>query len=86
MDTDEGERPNPGRIPSTLATAEPIQDVDGSAAPWLAFAAIFGLLAGSVALTIFAGPITDYLQVMAEQLTTPALYSETVLRMQEGSR
>lgn len=85
-DTDEGERPAPGPIPTKLETDEPIQDVDDSAAPWLAYLATGGLLAGSVAITIFAGPLTGYLQETADQLTQPALYFESVLQNQEGTR
>ncbi|MDP0929786.1 monovalent cation/H+ antiporter subunit D [Paracoccus onubensis] len=85
-DTDEGERPVRGPIPTKLESDEPIQDVDDSAAPWLAFLAVGGLLAGSVAMTVFAGPLTGYLQHMAEQLTQPELYYDSVLRMQEGAR
>lgn len=85
-DTDEGERPVQGPIPTKLETDEPIQDVDDSAAPWLSFLSIGGLLAASVALTVFAGPISGYLQQMAEQLNQPELYYNSVLHMQEGSR
>ena len=85
-DTDEGEPPAPGPIPTKLETDEPIQDVDDSAAPWLSFMATGALLAGSVALTLFAGPVTRYLQDTAIQLNTPELYHESVLRRQEGSR
>ena len=85
-DTDEGERPRRGPIPTKLETDEPIQDVGDSASPALAFVATGTLLAGSVALTLFAGPITSYLQQTADQLTQPELYYESVLRQQEGSR
>ncbi len=85
-DTDEGQRPQPGPIPTKLETDEPIQDVDDSAAPWLSFTATGMLLAGAVALALFAGPLTRYLQDTADQLTNPQLYYESVLRQQEGSR
>lgn len=85
-DTDEDERPKPGPIPTKLETDEPIQDVDDSAAPWLAFMSVGGLLAGAVLLTFFAGPITGYLQDTADQLTNPQPYHESVLQQQEGSR
>ncbi|MDP5308230.1 monovalent cation/H+ antiporter subunit D [Paracoccus spongiarum] len=85
-DSDEGQRPVRGPIPTRLETDEPIQDVGDSAAPWLAFAAVGGLLAGTVALALFAGPLTGYLRQTAAQLTDPAPYLESVLRQQEGSR
>lgn len=85
-DTDEDERPKPGPIPTKLETDEPIQDVDDSAAPWLAYLSVGSLLAGSVVLTLLAGPITGYLQDTAAQLTNPQLYHESVLRQQEGAR
>ncbi|MBU3030046.1 monovalent cation/H+ antiporter subunit D [Paracoccus marinaquae] len=85
-DTDEGEAPKRGPIPTKLETDEPIQDVADSAAPWLAFLSTGTLLAGSVALTLFAGPLTRYLQGTADQLTSPQIYYESVLRQQEGSR
>ncbi|MFV0386783.1 monovalent cation/H+ antiporter subunit D [Paracoccus sp. (in: a-proteobacteria)] len=85
-DTDEGPRPDCGPIPIKLETDEPIQDVDDSVAPWLAYVATGGLLAGSVVLTLFAGPLTGYLQKTAEQLKQPELYYESVLIRQEGSR
>lgn len=44
------------------------------------------LLAGLVALTLFAGPLTGYMQDTADQLTNPQLYYDSVLRQQEGSR
>jgi multicomponent K+:H+ antiporter subunit D len=85
-DTDEGPRPRPGPIPTKLETDEPIQDVHDSAAPWLSFVSVGLLLAGLVAMTIFAGPLTGYLQETAQQLTNPQLYQDSVLRMQEGSK
>ena len=85
-DSDEGQRPAPGPIPTKLETDEPIQDVGDSAAPWLSFTATGALLAGMVVLTVFAGPLTDYLQRTADQLTNPTLYYESVLRQQEGAK
>ena len=85
-DSDEGQRPAPGPIPTKLETDEPIQDVGDSAAPWLSFIATGALLAGMVVLTVFAGPLTDYLQRTADQLTNPTLYYESVLRQQEGAK
>lgn len=85
-DTDEGPRPRSGPIPTKLETDEPIQDVGDSAAPWLALTAPGLLLAGLVAMTVFAGPLTAYLQATANQLTDPQSYYESVLRQQEGAR
>lgn len=85
-DTDEGEPPRSGPIPTRLETDEPVQDVADSAAPWLAFAAPGLLLAGTVAMALFAGPFSGYLQKTAQQLTDPQPYLDTVLRQQEGSR
>ncbi len=85
-DTDEDAPPTRGPIPTKLETDEPIQDVADSASPALAFLATGTLLAGSVALTLFAGQITAYLQKTTDQLTQPQLYYESVLRRQEGSR
>lgn len=85
-DSDEGEAPSRGPIPTKLETDEPIQDVKDSAAPWLSFVSVGALLAGLVALTLFAGPLTGYMQDTADQLTNPQLYYDSVLRQQEGSR
>lgn len=85
-DSDEGKRPRPGPIPTRLETDEPIQDAADSAAPWLAYLAPGLLLAGTVALAVFAGPTTAYLQQTAAQLGSPQLYDASVLRQQEGSR
>ena len=40
----------------------------------LALVATFALLAALVALTVFAGPVTDWLAVTAEALHEPADY------------
>jgi len=45
----------------------------------LPFVATFALIAGLVALTLFAGPMSSYAQATAEQLFTPTAYLETVL-------
>jgi multicomponent K+:H+ antiporter subunit D len=47
---------------------------EGPGAEPLAFAATFALLAGLVALTIFAGPVTDALATTAGTLATPEAY------------
>ncbi|MGR3759756.1 monovalent cation/H+ antiporter subunit D [Roseobacteraceae bacterium NS-SX3] len=49
------------------------------AAPALPFVASFGLVAGLVALTVFAGPAMRYAEATAAQLFAPAAYIETVL-------
>lgn len=66
-----------GRAGSTLfwkshATGEPA-DPHHSSEP-LAFAAIGGLLAGLVLLTIFAGPVKDWLDTTAQAIHAPAAY------------
>ena len=48
-------------------------------APALPFVAVGILLAASVSLTVFAGPVTIYLDTVAEQLYTPGNYVETVM-------
>lgn len=60
--------------------------MDDFAAPWLSFAALVALLAGTALLTIFAGPVTDYLQDTAAQLTQPAPYIDFILQNQEGTK
>jgi multicomponent K+:H+ antiporter subunit D len=85
-DTDEGPRPARGPIPMKLETDEPIQDVADSAAPWLSFLSIGLLLSGLIAMTVFAGPLTGYLQDTAQQLTSPQLYHDAVLGQQEGTK
>lgn len=37
-------------------------------------------------MTVFAGPLSEHLQQTADQLTRPALYYESVLQQQEGTR
>lgn len=48
-------------------------------APALPFVAVGMLLSASVLLTAFAGPVTLYLDTVAEQLYTPSEYIDTVL-------
>ncbi len=45
----------------------------------LSLVALCSLLAGSVVLTVFAGPLNTYLQATAEQIFTPAGYVDAVL-------
>ncbi|SDC38323.1 monovalent cation/H+ antiporter subunit D [Ruegeria marina] len=47
--------------------------------PGLAFCAVFGLVAGLVGLTLFAGPLMEYTASMAEQLYAPQHYIDAVL-------
>lgn len=47
--------------------------------PFLSFAAIFLLIAGLAALTVFSGPMLDYATSTAGQLFAPADYINTVL-------
>ena len=51
----------------------------GPRAPALPFVAVFALLAGLVALTVFAGPMTRYTAATAEALFAPSAYIETIL-------
>jgi len=46
----------------------------------LPFVAVFALLGGLVALTVFAGVVTDYTNATAEQLFDPSLYIDAVLK------
>ena len=67
-----------GRAGSTLfwkshATGEAAEEPHHSPEP-LAFAAIGGLLAGLVLLTVFAGPVKDWLDATAAALHAPAAY------------
>lgn len=47
--------------------------------PGLAFAAVFGLIGGIIALTIFAGPVLHFTQETAAQIFDRNAYIETVL-------
>ncbi len=55
------------------------------AAPALPFVAVGGLLAGLVALTVFAGPLHRWLELTAAQLYAPAGYIEAVLGAAGGT-
>ena len=77
---------------SHIREAEPERPVDDSQpppeepapnAPMLPFIACFGLLAGLVLLTVFAGPMMDYTNATAAQLFDPNLYIDAVLRRAE---
>ena len=75
-----------GPIPARVEPLEPIQDVADAPAPWLAFAAAMALIAGLVAMTVLAGPMTRFTAATAAQLTDPRPYVEAVLVRQEGAR
>ncbi len=51
--------------------------------PGLAFTAVFGLVAGLILLTVFAGPALEYTSKTAEQLFTPEQYISAVLGVEE---
>ena len=44
------------------------------------------LLAGIVALTVFAGPVMRFAAATADQLYNPSLYLHAVLERQEGTK
>ncbi|MDE4099087.1 MULTISPECIES: monovalent cation/H+ antiporter subunit D [Rhodobacterales] len=54
----------------------PVQAQRGSSLP---FVASFGLLAGLILLTVFAGPMMDYAEATSAQLFAPDAYIDTVL-------
>jgi multicomponent K+:H+ antiporter subunit D len=72
-----------GRAGSVLfwksASADGEITVEGAKWPVLPIIASCGMLAGLVALTIFAGPITDYLNGVSAQLFDTSQYIEAVL-------
>jgi len=74
------------RIPTKLEPDEHIQDLGDAASPALAAVAVGALLAGIVALTVFAGPVTQFARATADQLHNPALYLHAVLEGQEGTK
>ena len=74
------------RIPTKLETHEQIQDLGDAASPTLAFVAVWALLAGLVALTVFAGPAMQFAEATAAQLHDPAGYLSAVLQAQEGTK
>ncbi|MEX0350310.1 MAG: monovalent cation/H+ antiporter subunit D [Paracoccaceae bacterium] len=64
--------PNPQSPPEIDTAPEP--------SPGLTFSATFALLAGLIALTIFAGPATEFASETAEQLFDPSRYINAVLK------
>ncbi len=73
-------------IPPKLEPDEHIQDIDDAVSPALSFVSVGVLLAGLVALTIFAGPALRMTESIADQLFSPNPYVESVLVDQEGAR
>ncbi|WBU63695.1 monovalent cation/H+ antiporter subunit D [Paracoccus aerodenitrificans] len=80
-------RPRPeGPIPPKLEPDEHIQDIDDAVSPTLTFVSVGVLLAGLVALTIFARPAMMMADAVSLQLFDQAPYVESVLVNQEGAR
>lgn len=75
-----------GRIPTKLEPDEHIQDLGDAASPALTAVAVGLLLAGIVALTVFAGPAMRFAEATAAQLHNPGAYLHAVLDMQEGTK
>lgn len=65
----------PGTVPQVAASVQPVA---------LPVAAILGLMALIVAMTVLAGPLTDYLQATAGQLYDPADYINAVMGEARG--
>ncbi|WP_374633177.1 monovalent cation/H+ antiporter subunit D [Paracoccus sp. (in: a-proteobacteria)] len=80
------EPPRDGPIPPKLEPDESLQDLGDAASPGLAFAATGLLLAGIVALTIFAGPVMRFTGATAHQLHDASAYIDAVLNAQEGTK
>ena len=78
--------PRPGPIPPRLEPDEHMQDLGDAASPALAFAATGMLLAGIVAMTVFAGPVMRFADATAQQLHDSPAYIDAVLAMQEGTK
>ena len=78
--------PREGPIPPKLEPDESLQDLGDAASPGLAFAATGLLLAGIVALTVFAGPVMRFTSATAHQLHDASAYIGAVLNAQEGTK
>ncbi|MFD1882601.1 monovalent cation/H+ antiporter subunit D [Paracoccus pacificus] len=74
----EAEQANPAGTPSYVQALGP--------APWLAFASVMTLLALMVALTVAAGPVTNWMAAISEQLFNPADYINAVLTNQGATK
>ena len=80
-------KPHPkGPIPPKLEPDEHIQDYDDAVSPALTFAATGVLLFGLVLLTVFARPVLNMTDTIAEQLFDPTPYVASVLLEQEGAK
>lgn len=78
--------PRPGPIPPKVEPDEPIQDLRDASATWLAMLATGLLIAGIVALSVFAQPAMRLAEDTARQLHNPVAYLEAVLTAQEGTK
>ncbi|WBU56468.1 monovalent cation/H+ antiporter subunit D [Paracoccus sediminicola] len=83
---EEGRPPPRGPIPPKLEPDEHIQDIDDAVSPTMTFIAVGALLAGLVAMTVFARPALQMTDAIAEQLFDPQPYVDSVLIEQEGAR
>jgi multicomponent K+:H+ antiporter subunit D len=77
--------------PYGFAEEEPPELPKDMTSPALAFTATGALIAGLVALTALAGPVSGWMQGTASQLFTPAIYIDAVMggaeeRAQEAAR
>ena len=81
------DHPHPtGPIKPKLEPAEHIQDINDAVSPALAFVSVGALLFGLVLLTVFARPVLEMTDSIAEQLFDPAPYVSSVLMDQEGAK
>ncbi len=71
--------PDPEPNEATNEPDETKDDPEPQSTPALPFVAVFTLLAGLVALTVFAGPVTGYTDATAQQLFEPGNYIDAVL-------
>jgi len=71
--------PDPVPTEAENKTEEPEDEAEPQRARALPFVAVFALLAGLVALTVFAGPVTGYTKATAQQLFDPGIYIDAVL-------
>ncbi len=78
--------PPGGPIPPKVEPDEQVQDLRDATAPWLAMLATALLLAGVVAMAVFADPAMRLANATAAQLHNPLGYIEAVLTVQEGTK
>ena len=69
--------PSLAETPDEQSEEDPLAPRRAAALP---FVAVFALLAGLAAITIFAGPVTDYTNATAAQLFDPGGYIDAVLK------